>query len=129
MRLARLKTEPVSKCVCASLLTRARVAKLVRMSISESNRFARKQAPVVEQEVAYPAVFHFRIIVEVGAAAESVLEVAVAAYKITQPLTSSQASAAGRYQAYSVSVEMQSRAELYAFDAAVKSVPGVRMLL
>lgn len=99
------------------------------MSISESNRFARKQAPVVEQEVAYPAVFHFRIIVEVGAAAESVLEVAVAAYKITQPLTSSQASAAGRYQAYSVSVEMQSRDELYAFDAAVKSVPGVRMLL
>ncbi len=99
------------------------------MSISEPNRFVRKQAPVAEQEVAYPAVFHFRIIVEVGAAAENVLNGALAAYKITQPLTSAQASGAGRYQAYSVSVEMQSRDELYAFDAAVKGVPGVRMLL
>ena len=99
------------------------------MSISEPNRFARTQRAVQEQAVAYPAQFHFRIIVEAAAAPEAALGIVLAAYRVTVPLTASQVSSSGRYQAYSVSVEIQSQAELHAFDGAVKQVPGVRMLL
>ena len=99
------------------------------MSISESNRFARTQSAVQGQEVAYPAKFHFRIIVEAAAAVEAALDALLSAYQVSAPLTASQVSSAGRYRAYSVSVEIRSRAELEAFDVAVKRVSGVRMLL
>ncbi len=99
------------------------------MSISESNRFGRTPRAAQEHAVAYPAEFHFRIIVEADAAAETALGLFLAAYHVTAPLTASKVSTAGRYQAYSVSVEIQSQAELHAFDGAVKRVPGVRMLL
>jgi putative lipoic acid-binding regulatory protein len=99
------------------------------MSISESNRFARTQRAVQEQAVTYPAVFHFRIIVEAESSDATALGVVLAEYRVTAPLAASRASAEGRYQAYSVSVEIQSQAELHAFDAAVKRVPGVRMML
>jgi len=79
--------------------------------------------------VTYPAEFHFRIIVESEAAAEAALGTLLATYQVTAPLTASQASSAGRYQAFSVSVMIQSQAELQSFDVAVKQVPGVRMLL
>jgi putative lipoic acid-binding regulatory protein len=99
------------------------------MSISESNRFAPTQRAVQEQTVAYPAEFHFRIITEADVAVEATLGVMLAAYRVTAPLASSRASTAGRYHAYSVSVEIQSQAELHAFDGALKQVPGVRMVL
>jgi putative lipoic acid-binding regulatory protein len=81
------------------------------------------------QKVAYPAVFHFRVVVEPGALALDELAVVLAGRKVTEPLAASRASAGGRYLAYSVSVEIQSREELDAFDAAVKQVSGVRMVL
>ena len=99
------------------------------MSISEANRFARTQRAPQELEVAYPAEFHFRIIVEAEVAAEAALGALLATYQITAPLTASKVSSAGRYQAFSVSVKIRSQAELHSFDAAVKQVPGVRMLL
>ena len=99
------------------------------MSIKVPDTFARKP-PVQNQELVYPAGFSFRIIVEAAATeAEAALRAAVSAYKVTAPLTVSQTSSAGRYLAYGVSVEIQSQIELHAFDAAVKRVPGVRMLL
>lgn len=81
------------------------------------------------REVVYPAEFHFRVIVEVASFAEAELVAVVAGYKETAPLSASRASAAGRYHAYSVSVAFGSQAELHAFDAALKRVPGVRMVL
>lgn len=99
------------------------------MSISASNRFVRTGLPAQEQAVSYPAEFHFRIIVEIEPAVKTALEALMATYRVTAPLTASRASSAGRYHAYGVSVEIQSQAELQAFDAAVKRVPGVRMLL
>lgn len=79
--------------------------------------------------MSYPAEFHFRIIVEVESSVVTALTALLAAYRVTAPLTASRVSSAGRYHAYSVSVEIRSQAELCAFDAAVKQVPGVRMLL
>ena len=98
------------------------------MSLLETNRFDRKPASAPES-VAYPAEFHFRIIADVQPSAEAGLCGALAVYKVTAPLAPSQVSSGGRYKAFSVSVEIQSQAELHAFDAAVKRVPGVRMLL
>jgi len=98
------------------------------MSIKVPDIFERK-LPSQNQELVYPAEFHFRIIVDVAAEAEAALCAAVAVYKVTAPLAASRSSAAGRYRAYCVSVEIQTQSELHAFDVAVKRVPGVRMLL
>ena len=98
------------------------------MSLKETNRFDRAtdSAP---QEVEYPALFHFRIIAELQAFVEADLVALLAAYKVAAPLSASRASSAGRYHACSVSVEIRSRVELHDFDAALKRVPGVRMVL
>ncbi len=85
--------------------------------------------PTCPTEVEYPALFHFRIITEAEAKAEQALLLAVSSYQVKVPLTSSHASAAGRYTAFSISILMQSRSEMETFDAAIKKVPGVRMLL
>lgn len=81
------------------------------------------------QEVAYPAQFHFRIITDTGEAMEAALAQAVAAYTVTSPLALARASSGGRYTAYAVSAILQSRDEMEAFDAAIRKIPGVRMLL
>jgi putative lipoic acid-binding regulatory protein len=81
------------------------------------------------KQVEYPATFHFRVIVEPQTFDETALAALLAAYRVVEPLAVSQASSAGRYRAYSVSVEIESQAALHAFDAALKSVPGVRMVL
>lgn len=99
------------------------------MGILETNRFNRPRPAQQEQAVAYPAVFHFRIIMDAAAADAAALSVLLADYRVTVPLEASRASSAGRYQAFSVSVEIQTQAELHTFDAAVKRVPGVRMVL
>ena len=79
--------------------------------------------------VEYPATFHFRVIAEPGAFNQTELDAVLAAYKVLAPLAASRVSSAGRYQAYSVSVEIQSQEALHVLDAALKQVPGVRMVL
>jgi putative lipoic acid-binding regulatory protein len=83
----------------------------------------------VPREVEYPALFHFRIITEAEAKTEQALLLAVSSYQVKAPLTASHASGAGRYAAFSISILMKSRSEMETFDAAIKKVPGVRMLL
>jgi len=85
--------------------------------------------PQPPKEVKYPALFHFRIITETEAHAEQALIQAVSAYQVKAPVAASHASSAGRYNAFSVSILMQSRLEMEQFDAAVKKVPGVRMVV
>ncbi|MDD4018552.1 MAG: DUF493 family protein [Kiritimatiellae bacterium] len=99
------------------------------MGLLEVNRFGRLPASVSERELVYPAEFHFRILAEAESAAEAALGAAVAPYRVTAPLAFSRGSSGGRYRAYSVSVQIENREELLAFDAAVKRVPGVRMVL
>ena len=83
----------------------------------------------LSQELAYPAQFHFRVIADSGADIAPALAEAAGAYQVTAPLALSRASSGGRYTAYGISVLMQSREEMEAFDAAVRKIPGVRMLL
>lgn len=77
----------------------------------------------------YPVVCHLRIITEAGGFDAAELTQAVAAYRVIEPLIVSRDSTAGRYRAYSLSVEVRNRQELDALDAAIKRVPGVRMVL
>ena len=81
------------------------------------------------QELKYPAQFHFRIITDAAEGMEATLAQAVSAYHVTAPLAPARASSGGHYTAYGVSILMQSREEMEAFDAAIKKLPGVRMLL
>jgi len=80
-------------------------------------------------ELEYPAQFHFRIITDAGGGAEPALAEAVSAYQVTAPLAPSRSSPGGLYTAYSVSILMQSREQMEAFDAAIRKIKGVRMLL
>ena len=83
----------------------------------------------ITQQVEYPATFHFRVIAEASADVASGLAAALNAYRVVEPLAASRASSQGRYHAYSVSVELQAPDDLRALDAALKRVPGVRMVL
>jgi len=98
------------------------------MSLKEPNRFERVPASV-PQAVVYPAQFHFRIITEAVGFNEARLVAAMAPYQVTVPLAVSRSSTAGRYRAYSLSVEIRNQAELREIDGALKRVPGVRMVL
>jgi putative lipoic acid-binding regulatory protein len=79
--------------------------------------------------VEYPATFHFRVIVEPAAFSETDLAAALTACNVVESLVLSRASQAGRYRAYGVSIEFQDKEGHHAFDAALKRVPGVRMVL
>lgn len=100
------------------------------MSYLEKNPFSTPR-PESGPEAVYPSEFHFRIIVDAqqaDACSRSVRE-AASAYRVTSPLAVSRHSSAGRYLAFSLSVRLESREEMEALDAAIKRVPGVRLLL
>lgn len=83
----------------------------------------------MQGEVEYPACFHFRIITDADATMEHALVLATQPFQVTDPLVPARASSTGRYTAFAVSIMMQSRTEMEAFDTAIKHVPGVRMVL
>jgi putative lipoic acid-binding regulatory protein len=87
------------------------------------------QAPQLQGEVVYPVIFHFRIIVDTEAQAEPALLNALKSFQVADPLVPAQASSAGRYTAFAVSITMQSRTEMETFDTIIKQIPGVRMVL
>lgn len=87
------------------------------------------KAPQLHGEVVYPAIFHFRIIVDTAAQAEQALLDALKSFQVVDPLVPARASSAGHYTAFAVSITMQSRAEMETFDTIIKKVPGVRMVL
>ena len=98
------------------------------MSALDSNHLS-GVAQTATVEVAYPAEFHFRIIVEKCVAVFSLLEAAVGGHKVTSPLSACRVSSNGRYRSFSLSVMICDRDELTALDAKLKKVPGVRMVL
>lgn len=95
--------------------------------LQKNNPFQKSEE--TPQELAYPALFHFRIIAEVAMQVEPHLEQVVARYTVKVPLQAARASASGHYVAFSVSIEMQSREQMVAFDGEVKRISGVKMVL
>ncbi len=104
------------------------VGKLIPMSIRVNDTFKRAD-PAGNGESAYPAEYHMRVIVEAASDAEGALCAVVSAFRVTAPLRPSNTSSGGRYRAFGVSVAFNDRTEHEAFDAAVKRVSGVRMIL
>ncbi|HRR34024.1 MAG TPA: DUF493 family protein [Kiritimatiellia bacterium] len=88
-----------------------------------------EQRGPVGQQVEYPATFHFRVSAEASACSEPHIAAVLTAYQVVESLSASRASSLGRYHAFSVSVLLQTQEELHALDAALKRVPGVRMVL
>ncbi len=96
--------------------------------MNNADRQRREQLQGAEQ--VYPALFHFRIIAEAQARSADALRAVVGRFRVFAPLALSRASSgAGRFESYSVSIEMGSRAEMAAFESEVRRVPGVRMVL
>lgn len=82
-----------------------------------------------KQEVQYPAEFHFRIITEPSSFDMKNLEKLLLAYQVTNPVQASNASSSGRFQAYGVSIRLQSKEQHAELDLALKGLLGVRLVL
>ena len=80
-----------------------------------------------EEELQYPAECHLSVITDGREGMETSLRAALSPYTVTAGLTAGKAS--GKYTAWRVSVTVNSRDELHAVDAAVRNIPGVRMVL
>ena len=84
--------------------------------------------PADEGDV-YPAVHNFRVITDAAVATEAAIIEALEAYEIVSPLARGRSSSGGKYLVFHFSARLSTRAEHHALDAAVKALPGVRILL
>lgn len=83
--------------------------------------------PVDESKV-YPAIHHFKVISD-ASIVEEALRASLSAFDVRSPLVKGRSSSGGKYVTYGVSVHFEDRATHLKFDAEIKSVPGVRVLL
>ena len=54
---------------------------------------------------------------------------AFAGFELVEPVVESRASSGGKYISYSLSVRLKDREEMARLDAAIASVPGLKMCL
>jgi len=78
-------------------------------------------------EPTYPAECHLSVITDGREDMEAALRAALAPYAVTAGPTPGKAS--GKYASWRVSVTVTSRDALHALDHAIRSLPGVRMVL
>ena len=84
--------------------------------------------PADEGDV-YPAVHNFRVITDAAMDAERAIMEALEAYEVVSPLARGRTSSGGKYLVFHFSARLSTRAEHHALDAAVKALPGVRILI
>lgn len=84
--------------------------------------------PVDEARV-YPATHSFRIIADASVDVADGVNQVLAEYEVVSPLERGRSSSAGRYIVYAVSVCLGDRASHIKLDSALRSVPGVKVLL
>ena len=80
-------------------------------------------------ELKFPVVAHHRLIVDAARRDDAVTAAAFARFELVEPVAESRASAGGKYVSYSLSVRLKDREEMSRFDAAIASVPGLKMCL
>ena len=80
-------------------------------------------------ELKFPVVAHQRLIVEAAKRDDAATKAAFAGFDLVEPVTESRASAGGKYVAFALSVRLKDREEMSRFDAAVATVPGLKMCL
>ncbi len=82
-----------------------------------------------QKEVRYPVNVHHRLIILRDEYDEAKLREVLAPYHITADLEQSNESKGGKYISFGFSAMMHSRDELYGLDAALRTVPGMKMVL
>lgn len=80
-------------------------------------------------ELKFPVVAHQRMIVEAARRDDAATKAAFAGFDLVEPVTECRASTGGRYVSYALSVRLKSREEMQRLDAAIATVPGLKMCL
>ena len=80
-------------------------------------------------ELKFPAVAHHRLICDAARRDVAAMKAAFAGFELVEPVAESRASAGGKYVSYSLSVRLKDREEMARLDAAIASVPGLKMCL
>lgn len=80
-------------------------------------------------ELKFPVVAHHRLIVDAARRDDAAIAVAFTGFELVEPVAESRASAGGKYVSYSLSVRLGGRGEMARLDAAIASVPGLKMCL
>ena len=80
-------------------------------------------------ELKFPVVAYHRLIVDAARRDDAATAAAVAGFELVDPVAENRASAGGKYVSYSLSVRLKDREEMARFDAAIASVPGLKMCL
>ena len=80
-------------------------------------------------ELKFPVVAHHRLVIETAKLDEAATQAAFAGFDLVEPVARSRASAGGKYVAYAVAVRLRDRDEMARVDAAIASVPGLKMCL
>ena len=77
----------------------------------------------------FPVVAHHRLIVDAARRDDAAVATAFAGFELVEPVVESRASSSGKYVSYSLSVRLKDREEMARLDAAIASVPGLKMCL
>ena len=80
-------------------------------------------------ELKFPVVAHHRLIVDAARRNDAATAAAFAGFGLVEPVAESRVSAGGKYVSYSLSVWLKDREEMSRLDAAIASVPGLKMCL
>ena len=80
-------------------------------------------------ELKFPVVAHHRLICDAARRDVAAMKAAFAGFELVEPVAESRASSGGKYVSYSLSVRLKDREEMARLDAAIASVPGLKMCL
>lgn len=83
----------------------------------------------IDEKLAYPAQYHFRIIIESESEALGRIGGVLDGYCLSEPLQPGQNSSGGKYKSFLFSVEFECRADHERMDAELRAVEGVRILI
>ena len=84
---------------------------------------------MAEAELKFPVTAHQRLIVDAAKRDDAATKAAFVGFDLVEPVIESRTSSGGRYVAYAVSVRLRDREEMARFDAAIATVPGLKMCL
>ena len=82
-----------------------------------------------EQELKFPVVAHYRLIIDVAKRDDAAIAAALAGFELGGPATAGRVSANGKYLSYALSARLHDRAEMARLDAAIATIPGLKMCL
>lgn len=100
-----------------------------RLEWDDSNMATVDFSKEADESKVYPAVHHFKVIVDSATFQESTLHAELANHDVRKPLARGRASSGGKYTTYEVSIHFVDRASHHRFDTAVKAIAGVKILL